>query len=115
MRNIRTTAIVIALSMLPALGWAAPAPAPASAAAREIRTVVVRAPMHATRGIVRFVDANRLVISRSPRASREMVFTVTPATERLGHVRVGSVVDVRYRTHHRQQVATAITVEHGRS
>ena len=34
-----------------------------------------------------------------------------PSTARVGHVRVGSKVDVRYRTEANQRVATRVTVE----
>ena len=72
------------------------------------------ATMHATRGVVKFVDAHTLVITRSPRYGKEISFTLTPSTERVGDLTVGSVVDVRYRSEAKLKIATAVTVEHSR-
>jgi hypothetical protein len=67
--------------------------------------------MHATKGVVKSVDATTLVITRSPRNGREMTFVLNPSTERDGNVTVGSTVEVRYRTEANQRVATVISVQ----
>jgi uncharacterized membrane protein len=56
--------------------------------------------MHATNGVVKFVDANKVTITRSPQYGRAMIFVLNPSTERVGNVRVGSTVDIRYRQLH---------------
>jgi hypothetical protein len=109
MRNMRAAAIVIGLlTTVPALGFAAPGgPQPTDTTAKASTT---QGTLHATKGIVRFVDAHKLVIMRSPQTGREMTFVLNPFTEHLGHVKVGSTVAIRYRTEANQQVATAVTV-----
>jgi hypothetical protein len=66
--------------------------------------------VRATRGVVTFANAKTLVIRRSPQYRREVTFVVNPSTERIGNVKVGSTVDIRYRTEAKQEVATAVTV-----
>ena len=68
--------------------------------------------VRATRGVVRFVDAQTLVIVRSPQYGRELRFQLEPTTERYGDVKVGATVDVRYITKGTRSIATAVTVEH---
>jgi hypothetical protein len=43
--------------------------------------------MHATKGVVKSMDATKLVISRS---GRDMSFALNPSTQREGNVKVGS-------------------------
>ena len=69
---------------------------------------------HATKGVVTFVDANTLVITRSHGYGKEMSFELTPTTESVGTVVVGSTVDVRYRYKAARKIATAVTVEQPR-
>jgi hypothetical protein len=113
MRNLRAAAIVIGLlTTLPAASLAAPATSQfksASPAGTGANSAV-----HATKGVVKFVDTNKLVITRSPQNGREMTFVLNSATERVGNVRVGSTVDIRYRTEAKQAVATAVTVVHAK-
>jgi hypothetical protein len=72
------------------------------------RFATAAAPARETNGIVEFVGPHRLVIRP---LGREMAFILKPSTARVGHVRVGSKVDVRYRTEVNQRVATWVTVE----
>jgi hypothetical protein len=69
---------------------------------------------HATRGVVRSIDATTMVIARSG-ARSEMRFDLTSATFRDGLVEVGSVVSVRYREDGKNHVATAIALHRPRS
>ena len=109
MRNIRAAAIVIGLlPLFPALGLAAPGVAESTGTTAKASTT--QGALHATKGIVRFVDAHKLVIMRSLQNGREMTFVLNPFTEQLGHVKVGSTVAIRYHTEAKQQVATAVTV-----
>jgi hypothetical protein len=70
--------------------------------------------MHATKGVVRSIDEDKLVIARSLQHGREMTFLLNPSTERSGEIKVGSTVGVRYHTESDQRVATAVTVEHAK-
>jgi hypothetical protein len=59
-------------------------------------------------GVVTFVDAKRLVITRAGRSPAEMTFVLIPTTHREGTIGVGTAVQVRFRSDGRTQVATAI-------
>jgi hypothetical protein len=102
MRNLHTAAFAIAtLLTLPTMGLAATA----AGAAR----------MHEIKGVVRFVDPTTLAITRlAPYGERRMTFELKPSTEREGHMRVGSTVEVRYRAEGNRRVATDVIVEHAK-
>ena len=96
MRNIQTASIVLgALLILPGLAFSATA-------------------LHETKGVVTSVDATTLAIRQWP-YGRNMRFALNPSTERDGTVKVGSTVDVRYRTEANQKVATVVTREHAKA
>ena len=98
MRNIQTASIVLAaLLILPVKGLASPAS----------RT-------HEVTGVVTFMDATTLAIRQRP-YGRNMRFALNPSTEREGPVRVGSTVDVRYRTEADRRVATVVTRERAKA
>ena len=110
MRNRRAAAIVIGLLIIvPAHGLAQPGVAQPKGGTGSPMSKAQGA-VHATRGVVAFVDANTLVITRSRRHGHEMTFLLEPSTERVGDVAVGATVDIRYRSGAKQQVATAVTV-----
>lgn len=110
MRRTFAAALVAGtFTMVPALGLAAPAGTQAKNATHT-RASAAQGAVHATKGIVKSVDAHTLVIARSPRYGREITFVLNPSTERVGSVAVGSTVDIRYRTEARERVATAVTV-----
>lgn len=114
MKNMRAAAIVIGLlTMLPAFCLAQPGVSQ-SKSATDNRASATQDAVHATKGVVKFVDAHKLVIARSPQYGREMTFVLNPSTERVGNVKVGSTVDIRYRSEATQQVATAVTVVHAK-
>ena len=95
MRHTRGAAIVLGLlTMFPAV------------------CLATQGAAHATKGVVTFVNADTLVIARSPHDGRKMTFVLNPSTERVGTIEVGSTVDIRYHTEARQDVATAVTVVH---
>ena len=110
MRRITQAAVVIGLLMLPASVFAQ-----STAGSSPPKSTTSKTLVHATKGVVTFVDANKLVIARSPKSKKETSFVVNQATEGVGSVKVGSTVDVRYRTEAEQKIATAVTVEHSRS
>jgi hypothetical protein len=67
---------------------------------------------HSTTGVVKSIDAAKLVITRPAAATKnkDMVFVMNPSTAREGTLSVGSMVEVRYRNEARQRVATAVTL-----
>jgi hypothetical protein len=65
---------------------------------------------HATRGIVRTIDANTMVIVRAGNRGI-MTFSLTSSTHRDGVIVVGSTVSVRYREDGKNHVATAIALQ----
>jgi hypothetical protein len=67
------------------------------------------APTHATKGVVKSVDANTLVITH--KGKTDMTFALNPATHLQGTVAVGTSVDVRYREDGKTYVATAVTAQ----
>ena len=68
-------------------------------------------PTHATKGVVKSVDANSLVITRKSKTGGEMTFALNPSTHLQGTVAVGSQVDVRYREDGKTYTATAVTAQ----
>ena len=119
MKNLRIAAAVIGLlTAFPVIGLAQASAAtpPGSAMSAKAETQApatsTNATVHATKGVVKFIDANRLVIKRTPQNGREMTFVLKPSTERSGDVKVGSTVDIRYRSDTEQRIATAVTVVH---
>ena len=69
---------------------------------------------HAVHGVVKSIDATRLVIAepqRGKRAAKDVTFMLDSATERQGTVAVGEKVTVRYRTARGANHAAAIVVE----
>ena len=69
------------------------------------------APTHATKGVVKSIDASTLVITHKSKTSGEMTFALNPATHLQGTVAVGTQVDVRYREDGKTYVATAVTAQ----
>ena len=65
---------------------------------------------HATRGVVRTIDANTMVIVRAGNRGI-MTFSLTSSAHREGVIVVGSTVSVRYREDGKNHVATAIALQ----
>ena len=110
MRKYFTTALLVgALAGAPVVGFAAaPAGAQTPAGAKHAPT---KAATHATRGVVKSVDASTLVITRTGKGQGEMSFTMEPSTHREGDVAVGAPVSVRYREEGKSYIATAVSVQ----
>ena len=68
-------------------------------------------PTHATRGVVKSMDASTLVITRTGKMHGEMTFALNPTTHLQGTVAVGTPVSVRYHEDAKTFVATAITAQ----
>lgn len=102
--HITTALLVVALSAVPATGFAATQTTAQTAAARAVAT-------HATRGVVKSVDASTLVITRTGGNHAAMTFALNASTHRDGTVAIGAPVSVRYREDGKTNVATAIRVQ----
>lgn len=111
MRNAITKVLLVgALAVVPAIGFAA-TPGVATTRATAHHEASTRAAIHATRGVVKSMNANTLVISRSGKKGGEMTFSLNSSTQRQGNVAVGSPVSVRYQKQGKTDVATAITAQ----
>ena len=113
MSKLRTAAMIIgALAMVPATGLALPGAGMSQAKAAASTAASSTQAMHATKGVVKSIDATKLVIRRS---GRDMSFALNPATQREGNVTVGSPVEVRYRTEANHRVATVVAAEQAKA
>lgn len=77
----------------------ASAPKPAATAA-----------VHATKGIVKSVDATTLVITKTAGKGPETTFVLNASTQKQGDISIGASVDVRYHAEGSSKVATAVSV-----
>jgi hypothetical protein len=66
---------------------------------------------HATKGVVKSIDSNSLVITRSAHRTKEQTFAVDASTHQVGRVAVGATVEVRYRTEEGHRLATVVSVQ----
>jgi len=82
------------------------AQAPAQAPAKHASTST-----HATRGVVKSVEGDTIVITRSDASQMEMTFMMNPSTHKEGTLSVGQTVSVRYREEGKNNIATAISVQ----
>ena len=82
---------------------APPSKAPHAASASTAST-------HATKGVVKSIDDNALVVSR-PSNRGDITFKLSPTTHRDGTIVVGSTVSVRYHEAGKDHVATAIALQ----
>jgi hypothetical protein len=83
---------------------AAKAPAAKTAAPKPAATPAT----HATRGVVKTVDASSLVITRG---KADTTFVLNASTQRQGDIAPGANVSVRYHTEGKDKVATAVSVQ----
>jgi hypothetical protein len=115
MSNLRTAAIVVGAVLAMSVTGLASSSAGIPQSGTTASTSSSKEPsMRATKGVVQSVDAGKLVIKRSPYGSA-MSFVMNPSTERDGNIKVGSTVEVRYRTEANQRVATVVTAEHAKT
>ena len=66
---------------------------------------------HATRGVVKSIEDDKIVITRSDASQLEMTFMMNPSTHKEGTLSVGETVSVRYREDGKNNIATAISVQ----
>lgn len=67
--------------------------------------------VHATKGVVKSVDATTLVITKAGGKGPENSFMLNASTQRQGSIAAGATVDVRYRVEGKDKVATAVSAE----
>jgi hypothetical protein len=104
------------VAALASLLLAAPAFAQTTAptpAAKTTKTATAPKPAatpatHATRGVVKTVDASSLVITRG---KADTTFVLNASTQRQGDIAPGANVSVRYHTEGKDKVATAVSVQ----
>jgi len=73
----------------------------------QTRTPYEGPAVHATRGVVKSIDPDMLVVSR-PRNRGDITFRLSASTEREGAIVVGATVSVRYRDEGHVHLATAV-------
>jgi hypothetical protein len=73
---------------------------------------VPAAAISSTKGVVKSIDANQIVIDRKVRSGpKELTLVMNSDTQKEGDVKVGAEVTVHYRYDNRQDLATAIKVD----
>ena len=99
MRKMRTAAIVLgAILAVPAVGFPAANPVRGQAKAATARSTSAVA-SHLTRGVVKSIDSNSLVIEQGAgKSKKDLTFALDATTRREGDINVGSTVAVRYKS-----------------
>ena len=105
------TATLLLVGALVAAPMSALAQSSSSPAKPKATTATHATATHAARGVVKSMDSNTLVISRSGKKTGVMTFTLSDTTQRSGTIAVGSPVSVRYQKAGKTDIATAITAE----
>jgi hypothetical protein len=108
---ITTACLAGALTMVPIGAFASTQTPEQKPAATKHTSSTSTAATHSTRGTVKSVDDNTLVIARSSGTRAEMTFTLNDATHREGNIANGASVSVRYRDEGKMHVATAVHAE----
>jgi hypothetical protein len=99
-------AVAFTLALSTSAFAATAAPAPAVPAARVVPVVTTTSSrIHVMKGRVRAIDAGRLVVAGP---DRRLSFVLTPQTETIGDVKVGSLVDVSYHKDGKDRIASAV-------
>ena len=98
MRKMRTAAIVLAAILaVPAVGFPAANPVRGQAKTAAKSTSAVAS--HLTRGVVKSIDSNSLVIEQGAgKSKKDLTFALDATTRRAGDINVGSTVAVRYKS-----------------
>ena len=109
-KHITTAFLLGALSLVPAVGFAATQRASSTPAAAAHASKRVAA-THAMRGVVKSIDDKTLVVTQTGGKHTEMTFALNASTQRAGAIAPGTAVSIRYREEGKANVATAIRVE----
>lgn len=115
MRKLFGTVVVAASLIVPLAAFAASTQATRSQSTSKPAAATKVAGTHTTTGIVKSIDDNTLVITRSSKQKGDMTFTLEPSTHREGTVAAGSQVSVRYRRDGSSYVATAVNVHQSKA
>ena len=104
------------ITALIVLGAVSAAPLAATAAASQksqtaSKPASSKAATHAAGGVIKSIDGNTLVVSRSGKNGGEMTFVMNDSTDRKGNLAVGTTVSVRYHQDGTTNVATAVHAE----
>jgi len=103
MLKLRTSLLIGALVLAPSFVLAqTPKPTPTTKPAAPAS--------HSSAGTVKSVDATSLTITRPTGTVKEMTFVLNDSTKKSGTIAVGAMVDVRYKTEGKQNIATAVSV-----
>lgn len=112
MKKLITTAFLAgAFSVVPLGAFAAVQAPQQKPAATKHSSSTASAATHSTRGTVKSMDDNTLVITRTSGNHADMTFTLNDSTHREGTIANGSTVSVRYRDDGKMHVATAVHAE----
>jgi hypothetical protein len=111
-KMMKAAAFVAALSVAPAIAFAAKqtTPPPSSSAAKHTAAKPAVA-TKSTSGVVKSIDATSLVITHQGKKAAEETFTLDPSTQKEGNVQVGATVSVHYKTEGKSKMATAIMAQ----
>ena len=80
-------------------------------ASYPVQSTATTVATHSSKGVVKSIDDNTLVITRSVRRGKEMTFVLDSTTLREGSVTVGTVVEVRYRTKASRRMAAVVSAQ----
>src|SRR5262245_7369282 len=109
MRNAIATGLAAGMLIVAAGAvQAAAAPLQATTPAPKSQAKTSHSTSHATTGVVKSIDANTLVITRSDKQHHEMTFQIDSSTHKDGKVEAGAPVSVRYHEKSGAHIATAI-------
>ena len=101
MRKMRIAAIVLGVALaVPMAGLAAPVPGQTKATAPKAlkpAQTTTSAASRSTRGVVKSIDSNSLVIEPGGKKKTQITFALDATTHRAGDINVGSTVAVRYK------------------
>jgi hypothetical protein len=109
-KHVTTAFLLGALSVVPAVGFAATQHASSTSAAAAHASKPVAA-THAMRGVVKSINDKTLVVTQAGGKHAEMTFALNASTQRTGAIAAGTAVSIRYREEGKTNVATAIRVE----
>jgi hypothetical protein len=109
MKIVHVAAIASLLLAAPVVAQTTTAPKPPAKTAPAPKPAATAA-VHATKGVVKSVDATTLVITKTAGKGPETTFVLNASTQKQGDISVGSSVDVRYHAEGKSKVATAVSV-----
>jgi len=109
MKIVQVALMASLLAVAPALAQSPDAPKPVVKTAPAMKPAATAA-VHATKGVVKSVDATTLVITKTAGKGPETTFVLNASTQKQGDIAVGSPVDVRYHAEGKTRVATAVSV-----